>query len=41
VECIAELTGGELYRPGQQVDISDFLSEAAGYTGPQACRPGE
>lgn len=41
VECIAELTGGELYRPGQQVDISDFLSEAAGYTGPQACRPSE
>jgi hypothetical protein len=39
VECLANQTGGQVYRPGERMDISDLLSEAAGYSGPQACAP--
>jgi Mg-chelatase subunit ChlD len=41
VECIAERTGGQVYRPGQSMDIAEYLSEAAGYSGPQACAPAD
>jgi hypothetical protein len=35
--CLAEITGGKVYRPGSAVEFDSMVGEAGGQAGPQQC----